>query len=264
MRTRRAGLLRVVVSVGIALSIGRSAWAIDAWDKGVPDDDAAATGTELVHGSDEVHDLQARGGADEDWYRIAQQPYASYEVVVDAATPTVLPVVLERIGADGTTVAQSSVAIGAGIGGTRSLRWENATANAIENETVRVTAGGCGARCKKTATYRIRAYETTYAVPRFNNSGTQVTVLVVQNPQSYQIAGNVWFWDATGTQIATSTFDLTAKAVLVLQTQLVTPATSGTITISHGGRFGDLAGKSIALEPATGFSFDTPLVPRPR
>ena len=238
--------------------------AIDPWDKGVPDDDTAANGTELVHGSDEVHDLHARGGSDEDWYRLSQQPYSSYEVVVDGAVPPVLPVVLERIASDETTVLQSSVAVGAGIGGTRSLRWENATASTIENEYVRVTSGGCGAACKKTAVYRIRAYETTYAVPRFNNTGTQVTVLVIQNPQSHAIAGNVWFWDATGAQVGTSAFNLAAKAALVLATQVVVPGDSGTVTVSHDGRHADLAGKGIGLEPATGFSFDTPMLPRPR
>ena len=28
--------------------------------------------------------------------------------------------------------------------------------------------------------------------------------------------------------------------------------------------YAGLAGKAVALEPATGFSFDTPLLPRPR
>ena len=38
----------------------------------------------------------------------------------------------------------------------------------------------------------------------------------------------------------------------------------GTITVSHDGRYGDLAGKTVALEPATGFSFDSPMLARPR
>jgi hypothetical protein len=37
---------------------------------------------------------------------------------------------------------------------------------------------------------------------------------------------------------------------------------SGAITVVHDGRYGELVGKTVALEPATGFSFDTPLVPR--
>ena len=39
---------------------------------------------------------------------------------------------------------------------------------------------------------------------------------------------------------------------------------SGSITVVHDGKFGALSGKAIGLEPATGFTFDTPLLPRPR
>jgi multidrug resistance efflux pump len=40
------------------------------------------------------------------------------------------------------------------------------------------------------------------------------------------------------------------------------PGQSGTITVDHLGRYGEVTGKAVALEPATGFSFDTPLVPK--
>jgi len=39
---------------------------------------------------------------------------------------------------------------------------------------------------------------------------------------------------------------------------------SGTVTVSHNGRYGDLAGKVVALEPSTGFSFDSPAILRAR
>jgi hypothetical protein len=32
--------------------------------------------------------------------------------------------------------------------------------------------------------------------------------------------------------------------------------------VTQDERHGELVGKTVALEPATGFSFDTPLVPR--
>ena len=38
---------------------------------------------------------------------------------------------------------------------------------------------------------------------------------------------------------------------------------SGSITVSHDGRFGQINGKAVAVEPATGFTFDTPLLSRP-
>jgi hypothetical protein len=258
----RSGWVSLIAIAGLVLG-ANGAGAIDAWDKGIPDDDVPASGTEVVHGSDEVHDLQARRGTgDVDWYRIRQEPYSSYEIVVDGATAPVLPIVLERVAADGTTVVQASAT--AGVGGTRTLRWENATANVVDGELLRVRSDGCGVKCRNTATYRLRAYETTYAIPRFNNSGTQVTVLVLQNPRNHEVSGNVWFWSASGTQLGTSAFTLAPKGLLVLQTQTLVPDTSGSVTVSHDGGYGELAGKSIALEPATGFSFDTPMTPRPR
>ena len=36
----------------------------------------------------------------------------------------------------------------------------------------------------------------------------------------------------------------------------------GAVTVAHDGRYGDLSGKTVALEPATGFSFDSPMLPR--
>jgi hypothetical protein len=39
---------------------------------------------------------------------------------------------------------------------------------------------------------------------------------------------------------------------------------SGTITATHDGPYGGLVGKAVAIEPATGFAFDTPLEPRRR
>jgi ATP phosphoribosyltransferase regulatory subunit HisZ len=35
-------------------------------------------------------------------------------------------------------------------------------------------------------------------------------------------------------------------------------------SLAHSGRYGQLAGKAVSVEPATGFSFDTPLSARPR
>jgi hypothetical protein len=85
-------------------------------------------------------------------------------------------------------------------------------------------------------------------------------------PASYPISGDVYFRGTAGTLVATRAFSLTAKATLVLNTASVPSANGvgGAITIAHDGRYGDLAGKAVALEPATGFSFDSALEPRPR
>ena len=38
--------------------------------------------------------------------------------------------------------------------------------------------------------------------------------------------------------------------------------TSGSIIVAHTCGYGGLAGKAVALEPSTGFTFDTALIPR--
>jgi hypothetical protein len=88
-------------------------------------------------------------------------------------------------------------------------------------------------------------------------------VLILQNPADYAIAGTVYFWDPSGTQVATQPFLLPPKGLSVTTTSTIIPGVAGSITITQSGRFGDLQGKSVALEPATGFSFDTPLEYRP-
>jgi hypothetical protein len=107
--------------------------------------------------------------------------------------------------------------------------------------------------------YRIRFDETTGAIPRFNDSGTQVTVLMLQNPTDGTIGGTAYFWDVAGTQLALHPFVLAAHSTLVLDTATVPglAGQSGTITVGHDGRYGELSGKAVALEPATGFSFDS-------
>ena len=37
---------------------------------------------------------------------------------------------------------------------------------------------------------------------------------------------------------------------------------SGSITLDHNGPYGGLSGKAVAVEPATGFTFDTTMVPK--
>ena len=253
----------LVLGLGFALVSGRAALA-DVWDVQTQSDNTVSTENELVHGSDQLHDLGALPGpaADNDWYRISQKPFSSYEIVADATSGDIgTTLSVFRTDAAGAPV-QTSVAVG--VGYSRSLRWINATSGSEDTQRVEVTSGSCTTACGADDVYRLRAYETTYAVPRFNNSGTQVTVLLLQNPTNYPITGTVYFWSATGTSVGTQTFNLAAKALLVLNTSTVPGANgvSGALTIAHDGRYGDLSSKSVALEPATGFSFDTPGLPR--
>jgi hypothetical protein len=255
-------LRRATVFLAFALALAGTA-AADPWDEpAVRDDTAAGTRSELSHGYDETHDLKAKAGkADEDWFLIRQAPYSSYEIVVDAAVGDATPVELALVGADGTTVLETSVA--PGVGTVRSLRFANATDTAIEDQLVVVR--GC-AKCKARDTYRLRAYETTYSIPRYNNTASQVTVLILQNPTDHVVTGNVHFWNAAGSLLHTEPFALDPKASFIGQTQTFTDVTgtAGSISISNDGRYGDLRGKTSGLEPATGFLFESPLEPRAR
>jgi hypothetical protein len=136
----------------------------------------------------------------------------------------------------------------------------------VNGETVRVRSAQCGTDCGPDDVYRIRAYETTYSVPRFNNADTQVTVLLLQNPTTDTISGEVYFRISSGALVAVQAFGLGPKETMVFNTATLPGANgvSGAITIAHDGRYGDLSGKTVALEPSTGFSFDSELLPRLR
>ena len=125
-------------------------------------------------------------------------------------------------------------------------------------------SAGCTTDCGADDTYRIRAYETTATVPRFTNAGTQLTVLLLQNPGSETIAGTVYFWNPAGTLVGEQPFTLVPRQLLPLNTATVAPGTGGSLTVVHDGPYDSLVGKTVALEPATGFSFDSVLSSRPR
>ena len=220
----------------------------------------------LAHGALLRADLASLGGtSDADLYRIRQEPYTSYEVVVDEASGDVglgTGPVLDRVAADGTTALQPSVA--AGSGPARSLRFRNATSQPIDDQLVRVRSASCTSDCGPDDAYRLRAWETTARVPRFNNAGSQSTVLMLQNVTAAPIAGTVHAWRVDGTPAGQHDFTLPPHGLLVLGTSGLAPGASGSLTIAHDGPYGGVAGKAVALEPATGFSFDSPLVSRPR
>jgi hypothetical protein len=226
----------------------------------IGDDDAPPLeGLELGHGVALARELD--GGRDD--FRIAQAARASYEVVVDAAAGDVAPVLL-RLAADQSTVLQTAEAIGTGT--SRSLRWQNGSAVVVHNQPIRVLSSQCSTDCGAGDAYRVRAWETTYAVPRFNNGGSQITVLLLQNATTRAVSGRAYFWSGAGVLLGSQALDLGPRATLSLATNTLPGlgGQSGSVTIAHDGGYGALAGKAVSLEPATGFSFDSPLAARPR
>ena len=72
------------------------------------------------------------------------------------------------------------------------------------------------------------------------------------------------YWGASGTRVAGVEVALAARAAVTLPTPPAAQGLSGSITVSHDGSLGALAGKAVALEPASGLAFDTPLATVPR
>jgi uncharacterized repeat protein (TIGR01451 family) len=228
---------------------------------------AALAEAEISHGLILRGDLAAVAGQpDLDLFRIRQQPFASYEVALDAGSGDfgAAGAQLERVAADGSTVLQASAPVGAGFA--RSLRFRNDTAAAVDDQLVRVSSPPCGSACGPDDGYRLRAWDTTASIPRFNNSATQITVVLLQNSGSAALQGRVYFWSASGTLVHQEPLGLAARASLAVNTSAIAAlqGQSGSITIAHDGPYGVLTGKAVALEPATGFTFDSMLDPRPR
>jgi choice-of-anchor B domain-containing protein len=230
-------------------------------------DDDEGPGQELVHGSNEIHTLAVLPGGvpNPTLFRIAQGRESSYEVVVDGASGDASPLVLERLGSDRSTVLQTAVAVGTGTG--RALRWEN-VGPVVSNQWIRVRSGGCGSDCGADDVYRIRAYESTLRLPRWSATGTQTTVIALQNRTDRTVSGRIVFWHPSGPdalgQIAFTLAPRASGAYSVFEASGGVAGQAGHATVTHDGGYGGLAGKAAALEPATGFSFDTPLTEVPR
>jgi hypothetical protein len=262
------GKTRFCLAVAVGLFLASGSLRADVWDLDTSnEDDSSATDNEALHGTVQVHDLMTQGGTfDQDWYTVAVQPYSSYEAVIQGLTGDLFNAVgVSGIAIDRVNGAGGVLSAGQPLTGNfnQSVRWQNVSGSPTV-EYLRVQGvGSCGLSCDTNDQYTFRFYETTASIARYNNSGTQVTVLMLQNPASYTINGRIFYWSATGVLVANQPFAVGPKQLITVATASVTGATSGSITITQDGRYGDLQGKTIALEPSTGFSFDTPMVYRP-
>jgi Calx-beta domain len=233
----------------------------------VDDDGGVITLRALGHGTVRAGDLSAAGGlATTDLYVLNQPPRTSWEVVVDETSGDIgngQGPAVERIANDLTTVLQPSVPVGPGPA--RSLRWRNTTSVAADSY-VRIRSVACGTDCGADDVYRVRAYETTVRVPRFNLTGGQVTVILVQNTTSTAVSGTAYFWSNTGALLASQSFDLNPRALSALALAGIPALTnqSGTVTITHTGPYGALTGKGVAADTASGATYDSPLTLRER
>jgi hypothetical protein len=230
------------------------------WDNDPP----AVSSVEVVPGAVVERDMSL--GAVH-WYRLGQKPYSSYEAVTDGTTGngTGYYELGRYHGNELQPIHPGSVPVGANF--SRSLRWQHnlhpGPAAGATNQLLKVELAGCGGGCQA-GRYRLRIFDTTYAVSRFNNAAGQVTALSVQNTSSDAVSGTAYFWSEAGTLLASSPFVAGQRSAFVLNTATV-PALvgqSGSITITHNGRYGALTGKGITVDPVAGFTFDTLMEPR--
>jgi hypothetical protein len=261
----------LVVSLLVALAAPAGA---DVWDTQGDNDNSNGTDNELIHGSMQVHDLGVLSGptvADQDWYLLAQKPRSSYEIVIDETSGDISGgkgPLFERVAVTGTTVQvlQTSIPVDDLLAFSRTMRFQNLSANSVSDQYIRVMSDNCTTDCGPDDRYRIRAYETTYAIPRFNSSTTQGTVVLIQNPTDYIANGTLIFFNAAGQVLHQQPFTINPHALYTLSAGSIGALVgqSGSITVVNDARYGDLVGKSVALEPSTGFAFDTPMTWRPR
>lgn len=264
---------RVAVAMAVAL-LGTAAARADVWDLGSDSDNDSGSDNEIVHGLTQVHDLAARAGGtieDVDWYAFRLPESRSFEIRLDGITGDTAGVgpSLDVIAADGTTVLQSATTV-TPSGSARVLRIQSDTTGGTGYATrfVRVANPQCGLACTGDDEYRIHAFDTTLALPRYNNTNGQVTVLVLQNPSSATIGFVAGAFANDGSLLGTIAGQLFPHGSTAINLGAVNGGalngTSGSLVIRHDGPYLGLAGKGVAVEPATGFTFDTAITAAPR
>jgi hypothetical protein len=261
MESRTLILAGLLVAAGLALPIPAAA---DEWDVAAEPDRGIGTDNALASGSHQVHDLAGTvNGGDEDWYLMTSPAFSSHEVVLDGMTSDLdleADDVVRLDAAGVATLGTSRVDLAAG---TRVLGWRVGAVSAPVTSFVRVAGAACGSDCVDTDRYRIRYRDTTYTIPRFNNAGSQATVLLVQNTTDRVCSVAYHFLDAQGGLLFSTTADAQPAGLQVLPTAGVAPlaGVSGSVRIAHDCGYGGLSGKAVSVEPATGFTFDTSMLP---
>jgi hypothetical protein len=240
----------------------------DVWDLGTDNDNTVgSTINELTHGTDQVHDLAVLAGVivDVDFFRIGLRAGTSWEVLVDG-TSTGLGIganLLQLVDSSGVPLLPSLPAGGVGI--SRALRLLNNTLLDQPSQLIRVGDAACALLCTSATQYRILARETTVSLARFNNNATQVTVLMTQNLTPSLVNATAIFYDAAGNRLHAQNYTIPPHGVNITPTSAIgaLAGLSGSLTIVHDAPYAGINAKAVALEPATGFSFDTPGVYKP-
>jgi hypothetical protein len=263
-------LVRWPLVAAVLLAAASSALAVDPWEIG-SDGTSGSTTNILRHADVQFgHDLEGTTAApDRDWMVMVTKARHSYEVRVgswrwldDCAAPD-CPSRVDRVNAAGVVLTEGfsgnedpSGPIGS-VG--RTVRWIAATD--ATDYLLAFALTGLGA-----SPYDVALYDTTLFLPRWNNTATQTTVLFLQNTTNVTVTGSVYFHDGGGALLATVPVSVPQHGLQVISTASVPglAGQSGSAQIAQMGGYGALVGKAAALEPATGFTFDTPITPLSR
>jgi hypothetical protein len=238
----------------------------DRWDP--HDDSPGKTTRDLLHGADETHDLAARVSgttliADTDWFVMTEEPDASYEVTIDAITGELGAPSLELFDETGLLKRQTSQAVSATGGSSRTLRW---TSNALQPRLVAIRVGDptC-VRCSANARYRIRAVESTLAIQRFSNVGV-VSVLRLVNPRAPFCNAQVTYRSGAGILLGSDSFQVPARGTINSNTTISVNGQSGSVTIAHNCGYGGLSAQIEAITVSSNSTYaviqDATMVPR--
>lgn len=271
MQAQRWGV--IVIAAGLVAGAAGTASAVDPWETaGVfGTDDNSGSRNALSHGAVQQHDIdEAGGGADQDWMVVPTIAGHSYEARLHTmirfdwgACATCSQ--FERVDNAGAILTEDVATVNEGGGFSpeaydRSIRWMASASTT--GEFVRVT-GDTDFTNGPNAVYTIRYWDTTYSIPRWNNANGQVTVFLINSLIQAPAAVRIDFYSAAGALLASHNATLNPNQLLTLNTGSIGALTglSGHAYVAHTAGYGGLAGKAVALEAATGFSFDTPLVP---
>ena len=171
-----------------------AARAADPWD---PFDDAANTQNLLRHGVVQAgHELGGPGTADTDWMRVVTKTRHSYEARVTGfvwnpagCTASACGGSFDRVSAAGAVLTAGGAAGGdPTAGGGRSfgytVRWMAAAGGAEYLRAARLASSTVPVH-----PYDVVFYDTTLFIPRWNNTSSQATVLLLQNATDVAVTG---------------------------------------------------------------------------
>ena len=272
MKPRRRRASACAFSLAALLVSGASGPTVRAADPWEDRDDTASTTNILRHGVvQQGHDLDTPAGLDSDWTTFVAKPRHSYEARVTGRRwwdfCMVLPCMpfFDRVDAAGAVLTAGSassedIAALQGSEG-RTVRWI-ASAGGREYLLARTD----GPTAALTTPYDLVMYDTTLFLPRWNSTASQTTILILQNATNATVTGSVYFYDGAGVLLATEPVSVPEHGVQLLSTASI-PALagrSGSAAIAQLGGYAALVGKAVALEPETGFTFDTAIMPVPR